>query len=95
MSNADEGSFLTDFHAMLHKQTRSEAYIRFLSRSLLVQLKEMLDKHKQSLDKVFYFDVNDDELVKRVCGRRIHPSSGRSYHVDFAPPKTAGYDDVC
>eukprot|EP00389_Voromonas_pontica_P013012 GDKH01020055.1.p1 GENE.GDKH01020055.1~~GDKH01020055.1.p1 ORF type:complete len:242 (-),score=40.05 GDKH01020055.1:142-867(-) len=57
-------------------------------------LKDMLSKYKQKIDDVFYFDVPDSMLFKRICGRRIHPASGRSYHVDFAPPKVDGKDDV-
>jgi len=58
------------------------------------KLTEILAKSRQKLDKVFYFDVADDLLVKRICGRRVHPPSGRSYHVEFMPPKIPGKDDV-
>ena len=40
------------------------------------------------------FKVNDDILVERIEGRRIHAASGRSYHVKFNPPKVEGKDDV-
>ena len=46
------------------------------------------------MDKVLNFDVPDSVLEERVTGRWIHPSSGRSYHTKFAPPKVAGNDDV-
>uniref|UniRef100_A0A0G4H5T4 Adenylate kinase active site lid domain-containing protein n=1 Tax=Chromera velia CCMP2878 TaxID=1169474 RepID=A0A0G4H5T4_9ALVE len=58
------------------------------------KLKGMLEGHKMKLDGVFHFDTPDDLLVKRVCGRRIHQASGRTYHTEFAPPKVAGKDDV-
>ena len=37
--------------------------------------------------------VADEEIIKRMSGRRIHLASGRTYHVDFNPPKKAGIDD--
>ncbi|GAB1720109.1 MAG: Adenylate kinase [Nitrosospira sp.] len=43
---------------------------------------------------VIEIDVSDDEIIKRLSGRRMHPSSGRSYHVIFNPPKMADVDDV-
>jgi len=45
------------------------------------------------IDVVLEIDVADDEIVKRLGGRRVHPNSGRVYHVDFNPPKVAGKDD--
>jgi adenylate kinase len=60
---------------------------------------EMLDEilAKQGggkIQAVVNFQVPDDLLVERVVGRRVHPSSGRSYHVRFNPPKVTGKDDV-
>jgi adenylate kinase len=46
------------------------------------------------VDVVLEIDVPDAEIVKRMSGRRVHPSSGRTYHVIFNPPKVAGRDDV-
>jgi adenylate kinase len=46
------------------------------------------------LDVVVDFQVPDEEILKRMSGRRVHPGSGRTYHVDFNPPKVAGVDDV-
>ena len=46
------------------------------------------------IDFVVEIDVADAEIVKRMSGRRVHPASGRTYHVDFNPPKTHGLDDV-
>jgi len=45
------------------------------------------------IDSVVEFKVPDQVLVERICGRWIHPASGRSYHEKFAPPKVAGIDD--
>lgn len=46
------------------------------------------------LDAVLHFDIPDELLVRRISGRRIHKASGRTYHVDFNPPKDEGKDDV-
>jgi len=46
------------------------------------------------LDAVVEIDVPDEEIVKRMSGRRVHLASGRTYHVVFNPPKAAGKDDV-
>ncbi len=47
-----------------------------------------------SLDYVIEISVSDEEIVKRLSGRRTHPESGRVYHVDFNPPKIDGMDDL-
>jgi adenylate kinase len=46
------------------------------------------------ISHVIEIAVDDEEIVKRMAGRRVHPSSGRTYHVVFNPPKTDGLDDV-
>lgn len=43
--------------------------------------------------RVVNFELVDDEVVKRLSGRRVHPESGRTYHVLFNPPKKEGLDD--
>jgi adenylate kinase len=45
------------------------------------------------IDCVLEIDVADNEIVKRLSGRRVHPGSGRVYHVEFNPPVQAGIDD--
>jgi adenylate kinase len=46
------------------------------------------------IDFVIEIDVGDDEILRRMSGRRVHLASGRSYHVLFNPPKVAGKDDA-
>jgi adenylate kinase len=46
------------------------------------------------IDAVVDIDVPDEEIVKRMSGRRAHLASGRTYHVVFNPPKVEGKDDV-
>jgi adenylate kinase len=54
---------------------------------------EALSEAGVSIDFVVEITVPDEEIVKRMSGRRVHPQSGRVYHVDFNPPKVAGVDD--
>ena len=46
------------------------------------------------IDYVLEIEVPDDEIIVRMSGRRVHPASGRTYHVKFNPPKVPGRDDV-
>jgi adenylate kinase len=46
------------------------------------------------LDFVLEIDVSDEEIIRRMSGRRVHPGSGRTYHLVFNPPKVEGKDDV-
>jgi adenylate kinase len=46
------------------------------------------------IDFVLEIAVPDDAIVERMSGRRVHPASGRSYHVKFNAPKVAGCDDL-
>ena len=46
------------------------------------------------IDAVVEIRVDDEELVSRITGRRVHPGSGRVYHVDYNPPASPGIDDV-
>ena len=45
------------------------------------------------IDYVVEIDVPDEIIVSRMSGRRVHPASGRTYHVEYHPPKVAGKDD--
>lgn len=57
-------------------------------------LNDLLSSENMSLSAVVEIDVPDSSLVERITGRRIHPSSGRSYHIKFNPPKVQDRDDV-
>ena len=54
---------------------------------------EALKREGVGLDYVLEIDVPDDEIITRMTGRRVHPGSGRVYHVKFNPPKVEGRDD--
>src|SRR5690606_1947763 len=55
---------------------------------------EGLDAIGIDIDRVIEIAVDDDEIVRRMSGRRVHPASGRSYHTIFNPPRAEGRDDV-
>src|SRR5690606_9945541 len=46
------------------------------------------------LDYVVELEVPEESIIERMSGRRIHPASGRSYHIKFNPPKVADVDDL-
>ena len=54
----------------------------------------MFEAKGTKINRVIEFKVRDQELIERIEGRRVHPASGRSYHVKFNPPKQDGIDDV-
>jgi adenylate kinase len=47
-----------------------------------------------ALDHILEIDVPDEEIVTRMSGRRMHPGSGRVYHIKFNPPKVPDRDDL-
>ena len=56
------------------------------------QAQAMVDEGIE-IDHVLEIAVSDDEIIKRLSGRRVHPGSGRVYHVDYNPPAEPGVDD--
>ena len=58
----------------------------------IVQAQAMIDANV-GLDCVVEIQVPDEEIVSRLAGRRVHPGSGRVYHVKFNPPAVEGKDD--
>lgn len=57
-------------------------------------LDNLLEKRDIQLDSVIEFTIDDSLLIDRITGRRIHPRSGRSYHIIFNPPKVPDVDDI-
>ena len=54
----------------------------------------MLEDMNVSFSHVIEIQVDDEIIIKRMSGRRFHIASGRSYHIDFNPPKNNGFDDI-
>lgn len=55
---------------------------------------QALKEQGVGIDYVVEIAVDDSEIIRRMSGRRVHPASGRTYHIAFNPPKTAGKDDL-
>jgi len=55
----------------------------------------LLERRRQELDRVIFFDVSRPELIRRLTGRRICRKCGTAFHMVSAPPRTAGRCDVC
>ena len=55
---------------------------------------EAMKENAIAVDYVLEIDVPDEEIITRMSGRRVHPGSGRVYHVKFNPPKAEGKDDL-
>ena len=54
---------------------------------------EALIERSVEIDFVVEIDVSDEEIISRMSGRRMHPGSGRNYHIEFNPPKITDIDD--
>ena len=52
-----------------------------------------MDQHHIEVDCVIELQVPDNIIVNRLSGRRVHAASGRTYHIEFNPPKEPGCDD--
>ena len=53
----------------------------------------ILERMGIEFTNVIEIKVDDEIIVNRMSGRRVHPQSGRNYHIDFNPPKKEGLDD--
>lgn len=54
---------------------------------------EALIERSVEIDFVVEIDVPDEQIISRMSGRRMHPGSGRNYHIEFNPPKLTDIDD--
>ena len=57
-------------------------------------LTKLLEELNMKIDYVLVLSVEDDIIVERMGGRRLHPESGRVYHIKYNPPKKEGFDDI-
>ena len=58
------------------------------------KLDQILSDRNQKIDVVFRLCVPDYMAIRRIAGRRFHIKSGRSYNIEFSPPKIEGKDDI-
>jgi len=54
----------------------------------------LLNNLNQNLDHVIVINVDDQIIIERMGGRRVHPGSGRTYHTIFNPPQNPNQDDL-
>ena len=55
---------------------------------------EALIERNIKIEAVVEIDVPDQSIIDRMSGRRMHPASGRNYHIVYNPPKAEGKDDI-
>ena len=70
-----------------------DGYPRTIAQAEALDL--MLEEAGKSLDAVIVIDVSDDDVVRRLSGRRVCSKCGAPYHLEFNPPKVEGICDVC
>ena len=59
-----------------------------------IGLDKLLKSINHSLDKVLALEINDNLIIERMGGRRVHLASGRIYHIKYNPPKKEDKDDI-
>lgn len=55
---------------------------------------DAMKQNDVKVDHVLEFDLDDEVIVERMAGRRVHSASGRVYHTTYNPPKVEGKDDI-
>lgn len=83
---------------MVEERLNKEGYVldgfpRTLSQAK--SLDKILDRMNERIDYVIYIDISEEELIKRMSGRRICKDCGSVYHLLFNPPKVDGKCDLC
>jgi len=95
----DQGQLVSDeivvalVRERLHQPDCAQGYLFDGFPRTLAQAEAMREADLR-VDVVLEIDVPDEEIITRMAGRRVHPGSGRTYHVTFNPPKVADRDDV-
>ena len=59
------------------------------------ELDKFLQEHGRKVSVVFYIDIAQEEIIKRLAGRRVCPSCGGSFNIELKPPKKEGICDFC
>jgi adenylate kinase len=77
----------------LHKPDCQNGFILDGFPRTLAQAKLLKDA-QIDIHYILDIQINDKDIIQRLSGRRIHPASGRSYHIRYNPPKVAGIDDI-
>ena len=77
----------------IHQKDCSKGYILDGFPRNLAQ-GQSLDNAGIKVDFVIYLEISEQAIISRMAGRRIHPASGRSYHLQHNPPQKDGLDDI-
>lgn len=72
-----------------HRSWLLDGYPRTLEQARL-----LCDHHPQKVSHAIWLQVPHEEIIRRIQQRLIHPASGRTYHLEYHPPKVAGQDDL-
>jgi adenylate kinase len=94
-----EGKFVSDaiINQVLVQELQSEVYVKgviFDGFPRTLAQTKFFAENNIIIDTVIVLDVNDEDIIQRMQGRRVHLASGRVYHVESMPPKVAGKDDL-
>ena len=82
---------------VLYKELQDEKYAQgaiFDGFPRTLGQTQFFQEHNISIDMMIVMDIEDDAIIQRMAGRRVHPASGRVYHIEHMPPKTPGQDDL-
>jgi adenylate kinase len=77
----------------LHEPDCAKGYL-FDGFPRTIEQAEAMRRAGVKIDYVIEIEVADEEILHRMSGRRVHPGSGRSYHLEFNPPQVPGKDDI-
>ena len=94
----DSGALISDdiiLELVKERTTRSDCAAGFLFDGFprTIPQAEALRTRQVKIDCVLEIVVSDEQIIRRMSGRRVHLASGRTYHVEFNPPKVLGIDD--
>ena len=95
----DSGKFVSDdiILEVLAKELKQKKYSKgviFDGFPRTLNQCEFFKTNNMKIDLVIVMDIEDDAIVRRMQGRRVHMASGRMYHIDSMPPKVEGKDDL-
>jgi adenylate kinase len=93
----DKGELVSDglIIEMIKKKIKREDCAGGRTLSQAESLENMFSQDNLQLDAVFLFDVSEEEIVKRLTGRRVCEKCGTVYHVSYNPPLREGICDKC
>ena len=83
-----------DYLRSFENSTNSSSHFLFDGFPRTIEQAQALRNSYGELNAIVGMEIDGKVLLKRLTGRRIHPASGRIYHLEYSPPKVAGLDDL-